>query len=156
MKMVESRMCLGDRLVIRKACIEDSDNIALLEAEAFEEPLTAEGVTRAVLDEHVCVNIAEVDGMFAGYCIIHHAADEAELSTIAVDKRYRGQRIAQNLLENAIKENNLIKNLFLEVRDSNRSAQALYTRMGFEEVGRRKAFYKNPVEDARLLTLHIG
>jgi ribosomal-protein-alanine N-acetyltransferase len=40
--------------------------------------------------------------------------------------------------------------IFLEVRESNRSARALYRKAGFEEVGLRKSYYSNPVEDAIL------
>ena len=41
-----------------------------------------------------------------------------------------------------------IDTLFLEVRESNAPARGLYTKMGFEEIGKRKYFYSNPVEDA--------
>lgn len=148
-------MDIGDKLSIRRACVKDADDIALLERDTFVDPLSLDGTKRVLEDENVCAYVATLGDSFVGYCIIHHAADEGELSTIAVKEMCRGQRIAQHLLETALQENNLIKNLFLEVRDSNKSAQALYFRMGFEEVGRRKAFYQNPVEDALLLALHI-
>ena len=149
-------MALMDSLSIRQAVIGDADNIALLEAEEFlDEALNCDNVKKAIEDSQVCIYIAELDGEFAGYSIIHFAADEGELSTIAVKKEYRGRKIGQFLLEKAICGDNLIKNLFLEVRESNLSAQKLYRRMGFVEVGRRKSFYKNPMEDALLMALQV-
>ena len=44
----------------------------------------------------------------------------------------------------------------LEVRESNRAAIALYEKMGFGQVGRRKRFYADPEEDALLLTCFLG
>ena len=41
--------------------------------------------------------------------------------------------------------------LTLEVRDSNASARALYEKLGFSEIGRRKNYYCNPKEDALIL-----
>ena len=45
---------------------------------------------------------------------------------------------------------------FLEVRESNHGARALYRALGFEETQKRRAFYRNPVEDAVLMRLSIG
>jgi ribosomal-protein-alanine N-acetyltransferase len=46
-----------------------------------------------------------------------------------------------------------VKQIYLEVRDSNAPARALYAGHGFKEVGRRKAYYRRPVEDAIVLRL---
>lgn len=40
---------------------------------------------------------------------------------------------------------------FLEVRESNKAARELYGGMGFETVGRRRAYYRDPPEDALIL-----
>jgi ribosomal-protein-alanine N-acetyltransferase len=39
----------------------------------------------------------------------------------------------------------------LEVRASNGAARALYARMGFREVSVRRAYYREPAEDALVL-----
>jgi ribosomal-protein-alanine N-acetyltransferase len=41
---------------------------------------------------------------------------------------------------------------FLEVRESNAGARAFYSKMGFVEAGRRKNYYREPAEDALLLS----
>ena len=44
-----------------------------------------------------------------------------------------------------------VRTAFLEVRESNRAARALYASRGFTEIGRRQAYYRRPVEDALVL-----
>ena len=45
--------------------------------------------------------------------------------------------------------------IFLEVRESNQRARALYRKLGFEETGLRKSYYSNPPEDAILCSLRL-
>jgi ribosomal-protein-alanine N-acetyltransferase len=45
--------------------------------------------------------------------------------------------------------------ILLEVRESNCAARALYAKVGFREMGRREAYYTNPVEGGILYTLHF-
>jgi ribosomal-protein-alanine acetyltransferase len=45
--------------------------------------------------------------------------------------------------------------IFLEVRESNHSARALYRKMGFEQAGRRSRYYSNPPEDAILYRIRL-
>jgi [ribosomal protein S18]-alanine N-acetyltransferase len=46
--------------------------------------------------------------------------------------------------------------MYLEVRESNTRARALYASRGFEEVGRRRRYYRAPVEDALILRARVG
>lgn len=46
--------------------------------------------------------------------------------------------------------------MYLEVREHNPSARALYEKLGFVEVGKRKDYYKYPADDAVLYTLSVG
>jgi [ribosomal protein S18]-alanine N-acetyltransferase len=47
------------------------------------------------------------------------------------------------------------KSIFLEVRESNTAARALYKNCGFSITGRRKSYYKDPSEDALQYTLAL-
>jgi len=88
---------------------------------------------------------------FAGYWFI---IDEAHISTIAVHPHWRGKGIGDILLRGMI-EHALDLNAVeatLEVRAGNKIAQNLYCKFGFEEVGRRKNYYRNNGEDALLMT----
>ena len=48
-----------------------------------------------------------------------------------------------------------VEEVFLEVRESNHAAQALYLRHGFRPVGQRPHYYRNPLEDALVLRLAL-
>jgi ribosomal-protein-alanine N-acetyltransferase len=94
-----------------------------------------------------------------GYCGFWIAAQEAHISTIAVEPKYRGRGIGQLLLITAIEkamemDASLVS---LEVRVSNTVAQNLYHKYGFEVVGRRPRYYSDNREDALIMTAdHIA
>lgn len=93
-----------------------------------------------------------------GYCGFWVVAQEAHISTIAVEPRYRGRGIGQLLLVTAIeKALELGATLVsLEVRVSNFAAQNLYRKYGFKRVGRRPRYYSDNREDALIMTVdHI-
>lgn len=68
---------------------------------------------------------------------------------LAVAIEWRQQGVARRLLEHAMSA--LPGAWFLEVRESNKAARELYGGMGFETVGRRRAYYRDPPEDALIL-----
>ena len=89
----------------------------------------------------------------AGFVVGRIIADEAEILNVAVDKSERRRGAGSALVEEAIK---LIgerggRRLFLEVREANEAARGLYQKHGFQAVGRRKGYYREPAEDAIIL-----
>lgn len=88
---------------------------------------------------------------FAGYWYI---VDEAHISTLAVHPQWRRQGIGEMLLVEMLKHAVGLGAVMatLEVRESNKAAQALYRKYGFEESGRRKHYYRDNGEDAVLMT----
>ena len=74
--------------------------------------------------------------------------------TAAGDRRRGiGSQLLKELI--AIARERKLQTIFLEVRESNVAARALYCKFGFEESGRRKNYYANPTEDAVLYTLNL-
>jgi [ribosomal protein S18]-alanine N-acetyltransferase len=98
--------------------------------------------------------------LVVGYAGFWYIVDEAHISTIAVHPDWRGQgageQLLVGLLERAL-DLNAVK-ATLEVRVTNTRAQNLYRKYGFEEVGRRRRYYRDNGEDALLMTaeLHAG
>ena len=88
--------------------------------------------------------LAEDEGLLVGFLIWQETDFEAEVLQIAVLPSYQGQKIATALFDFLPAD----KEIFLEVRESNRPALLFYKKEKFEEIARRKAYYHAPVEDA--------
>lgn len=92
-----------------------------------------------------------------GFLIARHLAPEWELENIVVAPAARRTRLGKGLLGTLLthaRETNS-NSVFLEVRESNRAARALYEKAGFLETGRRKSYYAHPSEDAILYRLTL-
>jgi [ribosomal protein S18]-alanine N-acetyltransferase len=91
------------------------------------------------------------------FLVARRVDKEWELENIVVAEKFRqrgvGSRLLSELIAQARAENG--SGIFLEVRESNGSARALYRRAGFEETGLRRGYYANPVEDAILYRLTV-
>lgn len=96
---------------------------------------------------------AEREGELVGYAICWTTIDEAELGNVAVHPDARRTGVADALVRAVLAraEERGARACFLEVRESNESAQALYRRHGFEVIGRRARYYSRPAEDALIM-----
>jgi ribosomal-protein-alanine N-acetyltransferase len=94
--------------------------------------------------------VCEAEGRPAGFLAARRAADEAEILNIAVHRDFRRKGVASALLIAALSEfrSSAIARVFLELRESNLPALALYNHHGFLPSGRRRAYYHFPTEDA--------
>ncbi|WP_061595002.1 ribosomal protein S18-alanine N-acetyltransferase [Streptococcus sanguinis] len=132
---------------------DSSDMAAATLAEELEQLLFAvyevSPWTVGQLEEvlHSDVNscaLAEDENRLVGFLVWQETDFEAEVLQIAVLPSYQGQKIATALFDFLPAD----KEIFLEVRESNRPALLFYKKEKFEEIARRKAYYHAPVEDA--------
>jgi ribosomal-protein-alanine N-acetyltransferase len=95
-----------------------------------------------------------LDASLVGYGGLWIIIDEAHICTLAVTKPWRGRGLGELLLAKMIERAALrgAEMVTLEVRLSNRVAQSLYKKYGFEIVGRRKCYYSDNGEDAHIMT----
>jgi ribosomal-protein-alanine N-acetyltransferase len=93
--------------------------------------------------------VARVDGRIVGYAGLLLTADEAHITTIAVDPARHRERIGTRLLLHQARAARArgASHLTLEVRTSNQAAQELYRRFGFRAEGVRKNYYPEVNED---------
>jgi ribosomal-protein-alanine N-acetyltransferase len=89
----------------------------------------------------------------AGYAICWTILDQAELGNVAVAQEARRRGVGRTLVHAALERvrDRGARECFLEVRESNDAAQALYRQCGFEVVGRRRRYYSTPTEDALVM-----
>ena len=144
--------------VIRPMEERDVSAVAALEKACFSDPWS-EGSVRSELDNPLSLwLVAEKGGEIAGYIGSQSVLDAADMMNVAVAPGSRRGGIAEALIGSLIAQldANGVRSLSLEVRVSNDAARALYEKLGFSEVGRRKNYYTKPKEDALILRKDWG
>lgn len=116
-------------------------------AHAYEYELTKNPLAHCFKLEH--------EGKLIGYGCLWLIVDEAHISTLAIVPPLRGRGLGELVLLRLIHEAINLKAAMatLEVRVSNGPAQGLYSKYGFEVVGRRKRYYQDNFEDALIMTV---
>jgi ribosomal-protein-alanine N-acetyltransferase len=146
---------------VRRATPADLDRIAGIEQASFADPWTPDALATALGLAHVRFLVAEQGGgagsRVVGYVVALVMGDEGEIADIAVDPSARRTGVGGLLLAQVEEEMARcgVRALYLEVRESNAAAIGLYHARGFEAVGRRRAYYRHPVEDALVLKREI-
>lgn len=136
----------------------DLDEVMAIESEIYSHPWTRGNFVDSLNAGYEC-RCLRLGAELIGYFVLMVAAQEAHLLnlSIAVPQQRRGH--GSGLLNDAADLARRLgaRNVFLEVRPSNRGAQALYTRFGFEKVGTRRGYYpaQSGREDALVLTLPL-
>lgn len=135
---------LGAR--VRPAATPDLGFLGTLEEASFRDPWPRTLLLAEILHADALVLVASVDRggeeLRAGYLAARRGPGEAEILRLAVVPGHRREGIATLLVRCAL--DSLARSgtaCFLEVREDNAAARALYGRLGFRTVGRRRAYY---------------
>ena len=141
-------------LIISKMEREHLDSLAELEKICFSQPWSYKSLEDELENKTAHFFTALVDGEVAGYIGMYIVCDNCFVTNIAVFPKFRRQGIAKALIKMALLTNDAMETDFisLEVRPSNEAAISLYKSFGFEQNGSRKNYYKNPNEDALIMT----
>ncbi|WP_263351615.1 GNAT family N-acetyltransferase [Acidicapsa acidisoli] len=152
----------GTGLTIRSMVESDIDSVMMIASllptapqwsrGAYETAISADGIPKRI------ALAAEYSGELKGFVIARFLYSLAEIETLGVDVSAQRNGIGTSLLVAALDELRLagVDEVELEVRPSNERAWRLYERIGFSEVGRRRGYYREPVEDAILLRLGLA
>jgi [ribosomal protein S18]-alanine N-acetyltransferase len=143
---------------IRPAVPADAKALLAIERRTFTDPWSEASFQEALASAWTFGLVAETGRGVAGYLIGREVAGTGEVLNLAVAPEFRRRGIAGALLETGLAtfRRRKVDEVFLEVRESNRSAQALYLSRGFRAVGQRAAYYRNPKEDALVLRLGLA
>jgi len=143
--------------------VGDLDEVVALAAQLPQAPQWPRTVYEAAIDPasvppRVCLAASAPGRRMAGFAIASLAGSQAEIESIGVVPDLQRRGIGRALLDALIGELTLrgVTEVWLEVRESNRGAAALYGSAGFGVSGRRRGYYRNPEEDALLYSLELG
>jgi ribosomal-protein-alanine N-acetyltransferase len=141
---------------------EHAAELAVLHAGLFDKPWDAASFVRSLSHPGSTAFLARLGAppQTVGFILGQLVADEAEILTLGVHDAHQrhgiGRRLVEALTRAARKAE--MRRLFLEVGAGNAAAVGLYTRLGFQEIGRRKGYYERPgapAEDALRLSLSL-
>jgi len=146
--------------VIRPATPDDLSAIMTLERASFPTDAWSEAMMREELaSPHSHYVVLESAGRLAGYAGLRAPAGsrDGDVQTIAVAESARGRGNGRELLRTLLRtaHERGVREVFLEVRDDNPVAQALYRSEGFAEVGRRPRYYQPDDVDAVVMRIDV-
>jgi ribosomal-protein-alanine N-acetyltransferase len=132
--------------VVAEARPADAAAFSALHTASFSRGWGESEMELLLLDPQVIAHRVTFGRSIAGFILSRRAADEAEILSVAVGSPDRGRGFAGRLL--ALHLRRLaglgIRHVFLEVDEANAAARSLYTRAGFQPVGRREGYYQAP------------
>lgn len=141
--------------LLRPAVERDLTEITGIERASFADPWTEESFRRLIGVKPAIFLVAESgpEGAVAGYVAGFSIGEDGEILNVAVGAPFRGRGLAGQMLDAVLIELAArgVRSAFLEVRESNEAARVLYASRGFAEIGRRRGYYRRPVEDALVL-----
>ena len=146
------------RVIIRSMRGEDVDAVLTIERESFGDPWARSAFIEGMAEQWSACFVALSEGVLIGYICGLGVADELHIYNLAVQEAFRGRGIGRRLLKTA--ENWARRRgklcVILDVRESNEAARALYASAGYGQIGRRRRYYRNPVEDALVLMRNLA
>ena len=144
-------------MIIRLMKTEDVPIVYEMEKTCFADPWGRDSLADFSNGKGHSVFVAEDDKNIIGYGCTQQVLDECEILRIAVNPNFRKKGVGYSLLSEMV--NNAYAHgsriFYLEVRENNVPAIGLYKKLMFTESGRRKNYYKNPTEDAILMSRAI-
>ena len=118
-------------------CYElDSNTISLWSKKQWSQEFKKEGIRVLGLF---------ISNLVIGICVFHVVLDEAQINFFAVNQKYRKKGFGSYFMRFIIEqcENLNIKKLFLEVSQTNVTAEKFYNQFDFSTVGIRRNYYKD-------------
>lgn len=137
---------------VRQATPADLPALLALDTGSPTAAHWSESEYRRVLAEAAHVILVIGEDAPQGFIVGRDLGPEWEIQNIVVARPMQRRGLATQLVQELLgfARDRAAQAVYLEVRESNSAARALYSRMGFIETGRRKAYYSNPEEDAVL------
>jgi [ribosomal protein S18]-alanine N-acetyltransferase len=138
----------------------DLPEVLAIEQSSFPNPWRETTFRGEIQNDDISFPLVAVhatEKKIVGYIIYWKIKDEIMINNIAVHPDFRRLGVGESILRDAIERGRGEKVTFvsLEVRISNKPAQTLYAKLGFDLIGVRKNYYFNPDEDALVFGLNL-
>src|SRR5262245_50416653 len=132
--------------------IEESSGLNRWGYDAYQRELFTNENSIMIVARNLAVGPAVI-GFFAGWIV----QDELHVNNVATHQDYRRIGVGRSLMEAAEDEARRrgALHVLLEVRASNEAAQMMYRNLGFSFIGRRRDYYRLPIEDALVMKLKL-
>jgi len=140
-------------LIIKKMGVDDVDEVVEIENQSFSDPWKKEFFLDEISNALAYPLVAKLNQNVVGYACLWIFLGELQIANIAVTPLFRKKGIGKKIMEKIISyaELNFLKRITLDVRESNKEAINLYNKFGFKIIGKRKSYYRFPVEDSLIL-----
>lgn len=130
-------------MMIRQMQLADVDMVCKIEHRVQTHPWTRAQFAEAV--HQYQSTVIEDNHQVVGFCLMQPVLDEANLLLMAVHPDLQGKGLGTQILNHAIQRlGDKCVQIFLEVRESNTAAIALYEKVGFHQIDMRKNYYPKP------------
>lgn len=154
----DMRSVLDDALSFRTMLLDDLTHVIAVEKKAYTHPWTL-GIFRDCLRVGYKCWVVELDNKIIGYGVVMIAAGESHILNLCIHPEYQGNGYGRVLLHFLIEQAQKAASdmVLLEVRESNKTAIALYESSGFHELGVRRDYYPADVgrENAIILAKYL-
>jgi ribosomal-protein-alanine acetyltransferase len=147
-------------MTLRTATPADLDAIMVIENRSFPtDAWSADSMAAELASPHGRYLVDEHDGVVIGYGGVRalRGSADADIQTIALDADHRGagrgRALLRALLDEAAERG--AREVFLEVRADNPTAEGLYLSEGFQEIGRRPHYYQPDDVDAIIMRVDL-
>ena len=146
------------RVCIEKMESKHIDEVVEIEKASFSSPWTKAMYIQETAQDYTNCFVIVVDEEIAAYISSWTVLDECTINKIACRSDLRRRGYSTMLLNHLIQKvcGNSIKDILIEVRESNDTARAFYKKSGFIIKGLRKGYYSDTKEDAILMLLDVG
>lgn len=147
-------------LTRRPMLLRDVEAVAAIEATAYSHPWTRGNFIDSLAAGYLAQVLNAPSADVVGYFVAMPGVDELHLLNITVAPAWQGQGHGQQLLQvvHDLARQRGLGSLWLEVRQGNTRARALYRRLGFAESGLRRDYYPaaGGREDAVVMSLAVA
>lgn len=143
-------------MTIESMTVDDIAQVAEIERQIFSIPWSEKAFRDSMESDNTIYIVAKENDNVAGYAGMYLSFEEGNITNVAVNPLRRrkgiGEKIVRDILNRAYEKG--VRDVFLEVRETNSVAIALYEKIGFKEEGIRKNFYDKPRENALIMWKH--